>query len=252
MRKIAFCSAFLFAVCSSQALWAQHADVEFGYDDLGNPTGIVIENDDETLEGFQFWEAGFEELDPNNPGDWSADEPGFTTEDSEGLLFNDADQIWLCPIDASLQSIFGVGYVNYYNPATGMLEATNRVSLIDNTTGTSDLIMDGATATGDALQFLGSVDSDGDLHDHVVFDLLDDASAPAGAYGIMFQVHADFASADGTPDLVSAPLWFIFNHQMDEEEFDSNALRAFGVVPEPSSLALLFAGSTCLLVRRRK
>jgi hypothetical protein len=252
MRKIVVLSGFLAAACCTQAVWAQHSDVEFGYDDLANPMAIIFENDDESVDGIQYWEGEFEDLDPTVAGDdWGSDEPGFTTEASEGLLFNSGDNIWISALDASSHSSFGSGFVNYFNPNTGMLEANHRVSLLDDAGSTSDMVLDGGAFAGDPLQFLGSVDADGDLHDHITLDLLDDATAPAGAYGVLLQVHADFGG-DGTVDLESDPFWFIYNHQMDEGDFDSVALRGFGVVPEPSSLALLFAGSTCLLVRRRK
>ena len=254
MRQLVFFSTLIVAVCSTQSVWAQHSDVEFGYDDTAAPTAIIIENDNVTSEGIQVFESGFEELDPFNAGDFSADEPGFTTEAAEGLLFNEGDQIFINALDASAHSIFGVGYVNFYNPNTGMLEAANRVSIVDNTAGTTDRILDGTMASGDTLQFLGSVDSDGDLHDHVVFDLLDDDTAPAGAYGILVDIQADFADADGTTDLVSDPVWFIFNHQLSEEDFENLALPSFGLsaVPEPGSFAVLFAGAACLLTRRRR
>jgi len=255
MKKFTIFSAAIIAASMSNSAWAQHdhSDLEFGYDDTANPTSIVIENDNESSDGIQFYEAEFEALDPFNSSDLSADEPGFTTEAAEGLLFNTGDQISICPVNASGHSGFGVGFVNYYNPSTGMLEASNRLSVVDNSAGTTDLVLDGAASSGDALQFLGTVDADGDLHDHLLIDLLDDGTAPAGAYGVLFQIHA--VQAGGAPDIVSDPVWFIFNHELSEEQFEGAALASFGIVeavPEPSSLALLLTGATCLVLRRRR
>lgn len=257
MKTFTIFTAAIVAVSLGHSAWAQHlhSDLEFGYDDTSNPTAFEIENDNESDEGIQFYEAEFEILDPANPSDYSADEPGFTTEALEGLLLNPNDQISICPLDASLYSSHGVGFVNFFNPSTGMLEASQRLSVIDNSGGTSDLVLDGATSSGDPLQFLGLVDNDGDLHDHVVIDLLDDATALPGAYGVLFQIHA--VQASGAPDIVSDPVWFIFNHELSEEQFEGPALAAFGIVeaeavPEPSSLALLFTGVTCLVLRRRR
>jgi len=255
MKKFTIFSAAIVAASLSNSAWAQHdhSDLEFGYDDTANPTSIVIENDNLSDENIQFYESEFEALDPFNASDLSADEPGFTTEAAEGLLFNPGDQISIRPLNALGTSTHGVGFVNFFNPSTGLLEASNRLSVIDESSGTTDLMLNGATSTGDALQFLGTVDADGDLHDHLIIDLVDDGAAPAGAYGVLFQIEATQAS--GGPDIISDPVWFIFNHELSEEQFEGAALASFGIVeavPEPSSLALLLTGATCLVLRRRK
>lgn len=256
MNKLTIFSAAIVAASLSQSAWAQHSDVEYGYDDAANPAAIVLENDNVSDEGFQFWEVEFEVLDPNIPGDFGTEDPGFITELDEGLQFNAGDNIFVNTLDASANSNFGVGYVNYYNPATSLLEASNRIAISDNTVGTSDLILDGAsTPVGDALQFLGTANSDGFLHDHLTFDLLDDATVPDGAYGLLLEVHA--VQANGDPTIVSDPFLFVFNHNLSEDVFEEQALAAFGIVesaaiPEPTSLALLFGGATCLVLRRRR
>lgn len=235
-------------------LFAQHSDIEFGYDSTSSPTAFVIENDNLTDDGFQFWEAEFEALDPNNTSDLSSDEPGFTTNDLEGLLINENDQVFLTAVDASTLSSVGVGFVNFYNPNTDALEAAGRLAIIDNTAGTDDLVLNGASIeSGPAAQFLGLGDSDGDLHDHVVIDLLDDSTAAVGAYGVMFQLQSDFAAADGNMDLTSDAFWIVWNNGMDEEDFEAS-LSAFGFnpVPEPGSAIVLSALAGVCLMRRRR
>lgn len=234
---------------------AQHSDIELGYDNLSSPTAFVIEQDNRTRDGFQIFESEFEALDPFNPNDFSSDEPGFTTSLAEGLSVNSGDQIWLSAVNASLHSTFGTGFVNYFDPATGTLDSSGRVALLDNSAGTNDLVLNGASIeSGSLFQFIDAANSSGEIHDHVVLDLLDDSSAPLGAYGVMFQLHSDFDSPDGTMDLSSDPFWIVWNHGMIEEDFDSRALTAFGVtaVPEPGSAALILLLGCATTMRRRR
>lgn len=250
-------SAVALASLSTSA-FAQHGhdgDIEFGYNDLASPTSFVIEADEFTTDGFLYFESEMAELDPGSPGDFFSDEPGFTTNDVEGLLVNEDDAIWLNAVDASLHSSFGVGYVNFYNASTGSFDALGRIGIYDNSGGTSDLILNGGSIeSGVNPQFLGLGDIDGDVHDHLIVDLLDDSSAPLGAYGIMFQLQADFGAADSNMDVSSDPFWIVWNHGMSESDFDSLALPAFGVsaIPEPGTLGLLGVGMAGLVLRRRK
>ena len=230
-------------------------DVEFGYDNLANPSAFVIEHDEYTTEGYLFFESEMEELDPFNSGDYSSDEPGFTTASAEGMLVNENDQIWLQTLDASAHSSFGVGYVNFYNPVTDSLEAAGRMGIYDNSSSTDDLILSGGSVeSGLNPQFLGLGDDHGDVHDHLIVDLLDDASAPNGAYGLLFTMQADFATGDGNMDLDSDPFWIIWNHGMSDDDFDDLALAKFGVsaVPEPTSFCVFALGTAALVLRRRK
>jgi hypothetical protein len=146
-------------------------------------------------------------------------------------------------LDASLYSAFGVGFLNYYNPNTDALEASaaRRILAEQNSGAFADLIINGTGfESGDNPIFVDFGDGSGDIHDHVFFDLLDDATAPFGAYGLLVRLESDFASNGfGSTDLESAPFWMIWNHGMDETTFDTMALAKFGAVPEPSSLLLL-------------
>lgn len=253
--KMRFIFSTLVLCLTTAVANAQHAgDVEFGYDNLATPTSIVIEPVEVTSENFLLFESEFEPLDPNVPTDLSADEPGFNTNPAENFFVNSGDQIWLSAVNASVESTFGVGYLNFYNPTNDTLEASGRISVIDNTTGTADLVINGgAVESGPIGQFIGAADSDDEVHDHVVFDLLDDASAPVGAYGMMFRLQSDF-DADGNMDIESDPFWLVINHGMSEDDFESMAIPKFGItaVPEPSSATMLLIGLSAMCVNRRR
>jgi hypothetical protein len=245
----------VFVVCVTQAK-AQHSDIEFGYNNLSTPTAFVLEGSAFTVDGLPFWASDFFEIDPFNPGDYGSDEPGFTTNAGEGLLINTNDRIFLRVLNAAGNSAFGVGWVNYFNPNTGLLEASasNRMAGEHNSGAFNTLFFNGlGIESGDNPLFLGAGSASGNLHDHILFDLLDDATAPFGAYGVLFRMEADFASNGfGQTDLTSDAFWIIWNHGMSESDFLNAALPAFGAIPEPSSLFLLSMAGLGMMLRRRR
>ncbi len=242
----------------SSNLRAQHNDVEFGYDDLNNPSSFILAPlgfDSVTSDGIILVRSNMEELDPFSPGDFSGDQPGFTTHLAEGLIVNPGDAIMINTLDAADHSVFGVGFVNFYNPVADELQATGRIAFLDNTGSTPDLILNGdSIESGVNPQFIGLADGGGNVHDHISWDLLDDASAPLGAYGMLVQLQSDFAPLDGNMDLSSDPFWLVFNHGMTPEDFETFALPKFGLasIPEPSSLIILSLSAVGLAVRRRR
>ena len=266
MRQIYLFAPAIALLFFSANVLAQHADVEFGYerDINSNPTGIEIEQDAVTTDGFQFFEAEFDLFGT----DFFTDDPGFATHDGEGLLFDPGNDIWLEVLDASDNwSAFGVGYVNYYNPNTDSLEAFGRMRITDNAGGaTSDLVLDGdSIESGVNPQFVqtafeeevnGQLDGNGHIHAHLNFDLLDETPDSVGAYGLLVRVQSDFdGGQDGDADMFSDAFWVIFNAGMDEEDFEAFALPRFGVaesIPEPSSMALIGFGAVALFVRRNR
>ena len=253
MTKRLLAVAFL-AMLTSSAV-AQHSDVEFGYDDASNPMSIVIENDELTSEGIQFFEAEFEpDVFNTNGGRFSADEPGFATEPAEGLIFNPNDVVGVRVLDAanSGHSSLGAGFVNFYDPNSGSsalqafgeleVEATNGSFTFNGASGTSDTMVIGIADD--------SANDPGGIHDHLEF-FLQDTNAPEGAYGLLLEAIATSPSNDV---VTSDPFWFIFIHDQNGTGFEDDALGAFGVtaVPEPASGALLIGVAGAILVRRRK
>ena len=226
---------FLFVsviTCLSSSSFAQHSDIEFGYDNAGSPAGFSFAPTGFTTttgDGISVAESSLRELDPFNPGQFTSDQPGFATNSGQGLVINSGNGVMINALDASAESAFGVGYVNYYNPTTDALEATGRIAFRDNTSGTPDLVLNGnSIESGITPQFIDLADSGGTIHDHIVWDLLDDSTAPLGAYGILVQLQSDF-TFDGTIELSSEPFWIIFNHGMSGSDFDNLALPSFGV-----------------------
>ncbi len=230
--RLKFFLPFFAILCVSSVLHAQDRDIEFGYDNASNPTVISLSSAEFsaiTGDGINLAQSRFSELDPFNPGEFSADQPGVSTNSAQGLIVNSGNGIMINALDASAESAFGVGYVNFYNPATDALEATGRIAFKDNTSGTPDLVLDGSIIeSGVTPQFIALANSGGNVHDHITWDLLDDATAPLGAYGILVQLQSDF-TFDGTIEVSSEPFWVVFNHGMSSADFQSLALPSFGV-----------------------
>lgn len=212
-------------------LFAQHNDIEFGYDNRADPTRFLLsalDFDTTTRDGVLVIRSNMAAPDPFAPNDFAADQPGFTGNISKDLLVNPGDSIMIKSLDASVHSDFGVGYINYYNPITDSLEATGRIAFKDNSRATPNLVLNGGSIeSGLNPQFIGVANSSGYVHDHISWDLLDDNTAPTGAYGLLIQLQSDFSPFEGSIDLSSDPVWLVFNHGMSESDFEDKALPRF-------------------------
>jgi hypothetical protein len=245
-------------ICLSSNLHAQHNDMIFGYDDPNNPTDFLLSplTSTTTGDGIILIPTNMEE-DIFVDGEFSGDQPGFSTEaPGQGLIVNPGNSILLGALDASENSSFGVGYVNFYNPATDELEPSGRIAFKDNTIGTPDLVLDGdLIESGVNSQFISQASSTGFVHSHIRWDLLDDATAPLGAYGILVELQSNFAGTSLDEfELTSEPFWIILNNGIELEEFEEFAVRAFetAAIPEPGTFGLLAAGMAGVLLRRRR
>jgi hypothetical protein len=231
--KLRLCIVFTAIAFLTSTLHAQHEDIEFGYDDTSSPTAFdfsPLPFDAVTADGFDVLQSNFEALDPFVLDDFAADQPGFATNAMDGLVVNSGDGILITVVDASVESSFGVGFVNFYNPGSDKLEATGRIAFEDNTNSTDDLVLNGTSIeSGDLPQFIDIGDSGGDIHDHIKWDLLDDDTASIGAYGILVQLQSDFSPRDGVADVTSDPFWLVFNRGMSVADFETLALPKFGV-----------------------
>lgn len=250
MRQITFAAVFailLANVCFGQEEPEVHSDIEFGYTET--QTEIEVENDERTSEGIQVFESSFNSL----GGDLFTDAPGFITAADEGLVVNEGDQVFVRILNAgdSDATEIGAGFVNFYDPAnpTAGVQALGSISIGSGQLGAggTNTVFDGATVQGNESIFL-SVASDGtqmsnpiageepellgvgEIHNHLLFDLLDEANTPPGAVGLLLQFEADLAGTGPEIDVVSEPFFLIFNTGLDEEVFEGEALAAFGLV----------------------
>lgn len=242
-------------IANAQDTDGHAGDIEFGYDSLSAPTTINIEAGEITTEGVLLFESEFEVLDPNFPNDLSADEPGFINNPGEGFSVTAGHSIRLQALNASQESStdVGVGYVNFYNPDSDALEASHRIAIKDNSSSTADLLLNGdQIESGPTSQFIGVANSSDFVHDHVVIDLLDDATADVGAFGLMFNLQG--FDAAGTLVAESDPFWIVVNNGMDEEDFENFAVPRFSAsaVPEPTSATLVLVGLAAVCVKRRR
>jgi hypothetical protein len=241
-----------------------HSDVEFGYDSLENPTELEIEVGEATATGVPFFESSFVIEDSvGDPGNYTSDSPGFATAPTEEvpLVINAGDQIFANVLDSSVGALFGgKGFVTYYDPVEDSLSAAGRISVTGESPSFPTAFLNGdSVESGSTLQFVdvGPADPFGSpsFDEHLVFDLLDDATAAPGAYGLLLQLQSNFAGTDLSEfELISEPFWVILNHQMDEEDFENFAVPAFetAAIPEPGTASLLAMGAATALLRRRR
>ena len=245
MRMGKFLLALTLVASLAAVSSAQHSDIEYGLDDLTNPTEVIFGGTAETtVDGIRLYEGEFAEP---LPGVFITDDPGF-----EGDI-NPNDVVGIRILDAS--TVGGAGYLNFFDPtnpgagitASGVLEVRNLLSFITE----DPLVLDGATATGDNPQTVVVADGSGEGHGHVDFDI-DDAAAP-GAYGLLAQL--EITAEDGSYFVESEEFFIVFNHLLDDDVFENEAVPAFlGItaVPEPTSAILLSGVLGSLFLRRRR
>jgi len=244
-------------------------DIEIGFDDFNNPTEIEIETPFPLFNNAGVGIADGE-FTPLFGGDLGSDNPGFITPATEGeeARFNPGDAISLAFGDST--SSGGQGFVTFFNPTTGALEASSSSITITNQGDVGTPVVNGDTLTGES-SLLIAVASDGttlsnipgvpddenvelglgEIHNHLSFSLEGDTP---GAFGLFAQFEAD-TDDDGVADFNSDEFFLVFNSGLDDAGFAA-ALAAFeatGVaVPEPSSCIAMGAIVAGILTRRRR
>ena len=256
--------AALFATLFASTSFAQHSDIEFGFEDPANPVFEVL-LDELTDEDIPVAEGEFTRL-----GAFvTTDNPGFITplEEEDGvvveeLVVNEGDQVFVRVLDASASDSptdRGVGFVNFYNPDTDALEALDPSDLTLSITGSDGAVSAFAGAqllTGNAEVFLGT-GSDGDdlstpppslnedpeelgvgrIHNHLAFDLSGSLATTDSAVGLLLQFTT--IPADGSAPVESDPYFLILNNGLDELPASTDfvdALAAFGLVEEEEAI----------------
>lgn len=274
-----FFIATLLTLSAASISAAQHSDIEFGLDDLMNPTRVEIESDEVNADGVQILEGEFSDLFLGGVTNRFTDNPGFITPAAEGLLVNPGDSVSLRFLNAATTpgNTIGAGFVSFFDPnnsaaglqALGSLEITNgggeSVTLDGAGTLGNDLISLAAGSDGTTLstpppslneeeEILGS----GEIHSHLVFNLLNEGSTPDGALGLLAQFEVDLAtSGDGIADVFSNPFFLILNNGLDDATFESQAVPAFlgsttVAIPEPTGGVVLMMTAGAIATRRRR
>jgi len=259
--------AALFATLFASTSFAQHSDIEFGFEDPANPV-FEIELDELTDEDIQVAEGEF----TRGGGAATTDNPGFITplvEENgvivEELAVNPGDQVFVRVLDASASdspTSRGVGFVNFYNPVTDALEnldSTSGTLTITGSNNASSVFAGDQLITGDAEIFLAT-GSDGNamsnippslgeenltlgpgrIHNHLAFDLSGDLATTDGAVGLLLQFTT--IPADGSDPVESDPFFLIFNNGLAESADAPvgsrfiDALAAFGLDEEEEGL----------------
>lgn len=252
--------ATLFATLFTSASFAQHSDIEFGFEDptAANPV-FEIELDELTEEGIPVAEGEFAGAGAFR----TADNPGFITPAEEGLTVGDGDQVFIRVLDASAPdspTALVSGFVGFWTPDGGLQSfdsSFGTLSIESNTPGSNsptvtnlagDSVLAGPTDMFLAEGSDGSFMSDpppslneepdllgvGEIHNHLAFDLSGDLATTPGAIGVLLQFSAVRAGTDEVID--SDPFFLIFNNGLDEEVFEAEALLAFGLVEEEEVL----------------
>ena len=209
-----------------------HSDIEFGYMD----GKIEVEFGDEG----QVFEGAFPTSTDIGEGlvEQFTDDPGFNTNDAEGLSVNPGDRVdfqVLGPLayhnGSSFSAVPGGSHILIEDAALQVL------SVNAQTVGPVSSV--GPIAVGDG---------DGDVHAHLDFALQPTSLGELefGAYGLQMRLVTDavgIASSD--------PYFVVFNFGLDDPVFEGAVEDFASIIPEPTSLAALGFMSTLLIMRRK-
>lgn len=221
-----------------------HSDIVLGYNDLANPSFIEIEGS-VSNGGFLLFEGDFGLL-------FSTINPGFATEPSDGLFITEGHSLFLRTVNAgsAIQGGSLLGFVNFFDDQTSSISAWGEIRITGEDGSFWDL--NANAALGGPVLVQVADDFEGGIHDHVTFDLLGDTSR-VGAYGVLFSLFTE--DMNGNFVAASDNFWIVFNNGMDDFEFESRAVAAFGnfsAVPEPSSGLLLCGVALAAFTGRRR
>ena len=205
----------LFMTVGTIPVVAQHADIQFSYE---NDVLVIRDGIEGFTDGFQIFEGtfptfGFSERFTENPG--------FLSEMVNGDMVVAGDAI---EMEILHSNTFG-SYLTYYDELAGTMMPTDVTLTIEDNMGTntSDSVIGNLELLGDNPQFIQTADGIGEVHAHIDFTLSVEAeSQNFGAYGILFRLVTDNADyAD------SQPVWLVFNYGMAPSDFDNLAIPAF-------------------------
>lgn len=209
--KIKYTIAAVFLLTQSVVM-AQHADIEFSYED----DAVVLRNGIEGFtDGFRiflgtFPTGGFSERFTENPG--------FLAEAANEDMVIAGDDIEIEFLESETLGSF----LTYFDPMLGDFAPTEATIEICDNAGfnTADLFVANLELTGDNPQFIQTADSGAEVHSHIDFQLSENAEL--GAYGFLFRLVSDNPGIEA-----SQPVWLVFNFGMLPFDFEQMAIPAF-------------------------
>ena len=242
MKFNIFGFAALVLLVSCGSVFAQHTDVEFGYEG-----GLIeFESDGPGIDAAGIFESEFEVM--NMDGTQVAEDPGFASnfvEGNESFMVTSGDSIF---VNVNQSATFST-FLTYFNPNTNQFEVTNSTMTVEDNSpgGTSNLIVSANGLSGDLSQFVTTSDGS-EIDSHV--DYILSANAEEGVYGLLLNIESDNLSGDLT-DTTSDRFWVLFNNGLSESVFEAS-VENFSAVPEPSCIAIIALSMTCALRRNRR
>lgn len=228
----------LLPVVLSVDVQAQHSDIEFGY--AGGKINVGFGPEARVFEA-SIPTAGIGARQTSNPG-MAADEP------AEGFILNPNDWIGY-NIHGPLFYWNGTAEAAVAGTTTLFIDGLGTDLTVSNATGTSL----SSFVVGSERQLIGQAAGPGaqagEFHSHVDWTLSN--TAPLGAYGVLMSLSTD------EPGIANSDIFGVmFNFGLTDAQFEAGVDHFVDTrnlaVPEPSSLALLFASSGLVFWRRHR
>jgi len=211
---------FVACACCNDRVLAAHADIEV---DVAG--GQIVVEDGPVFEG----DLGSDfNLDGTS---WRGDDPGF---DAEGTLTS--GEVLGFDVTGPLLHWNGSGWSS--STITALHQLTFGTPLSSTT-----LTIDGSTASAGGFT-IDTADVDGDLHQHLTFDL-NRSDSGVVTRGDAYAIQIALTSSLNT---TSDPFFIALNNGMDEAGFEA---AATALVPEPATLGVFVVGGVALMLRRR-
>ncbi|MCP5292036.1 MAG: hypothetical protein H6938_05850 [Burkholderiales bacterium] len=124
-----------------------------------------------------------------------------------------------------------VGQLLYWNGAQ-WLESTPNGERIEITDALNNAITFHANGVSEIAGVIGEIDSNGGLHEHLNFKILDASNTPngsPGAYRIQLKLFESTPQSDTSVSIAAAPIAIVLNRGLTSENFESAIVVAAGL-----------------------
>lgn len=192
-------------------------------------TAIAAEDDDHGLhaEDIQPWRIGAEifvnstlfeaDFGDLSGGLYATDDPGIDVNVQQGA-FTPGNWLRFQP----------VGQLLYWN-GTQWSETTPNGERIEITDALSSIISFHTNGVSEAAGVIGEIDSNGGLHEHLNFQILDVSNTPngsSGAYRIQLKLFESAPQSNTSVSIAAAPIAIVLNRGMASENFEAAVTAA--------------------------